>query len=1098
MAIQDQPININFAQGLDSKSDPFQLQLGKFQSLENSVFNKGGLLQKRNGFGPLTELPDLTSSYLTTFNGDLTAIGNRFQAYISGSDIWVDKGLIQPVDLSVLTLIRTNTNQSQVDTAISPNGLVCTVYTDNIPSGGTTTPSYKYAIADSITGQNVVPPTVIPDGGGVVTGGPRVWVLGNYFIIVFGNNFSGTYRLQYIAISYTNTSVVIGNTTISTSYLPLNAPSFDGVIANAALYLAWNAADGGMAIRMTLINPDLSQPITAVKSGLTADYIAVTADTSGSTPVIWVAYSLLINQSQSASVFAVNQNLNTVLAPTLLVSTLFIRNITLVAANAVASILLEVDHAYGYDSSIQSRFIEAVTCTQSGTVTVGSSPIVRSVGLASKAFFANNSVYFLAAYQSPYQPTYFLLDYTGINNPSHVVAKLAYGNGGGYLSTGLPSVSVSGNQARIPYLFKDLIASVNKNTNVPAGSQVNGIYSQLGINIASFNIGDAILISAEIATNLNITGGFLWSYDGYVPVEQNFHVWPDSVEAKVQTDPTPTTGNTSTTTNPNVITAVASIAGIGLGMNITGAGIPANTLVIGISSTTVTISNNVTATATGVTLTFTGNLTAQAYYYQAVYEWTDNQGNINRSAPSIPVQTINSSGAVTNPSAGHTSATVFVPTLRLTYKTANPVKIVIYRWSAAQQVYYQVTSIQYPLLNSTTSDFVSFIDGNSDAAILGNSIIYTNGGVVENIAPPATSSVFLFDDRLFSISSEDPNLLTYSKQIIENTPVEMSDLFTIYVAPAISSEGSSGPLRCGFPMDDKAILFKDNSILYINGSGPDNTGANGQYSQPILITSTVGCANQRSIVFTPNGLMFQSNKGIWLLGRDMSTTYIGAAVEAYNGALVESALVIPGTNQVRFTLDSGVTLMYDYFYAQWSTFVNIPGISSTVYQGLHTYLNDLGQVFQETPGLYLDNASPVLIKFTTSWLNLAGLKGYERFKEFNLLGVYYSPHKLVIQVGYDYNPPSHQSVYTPNNYSPVYGYDPLYGNGSPFGGPSAIEKFRVFTKKQKCESMQISLQEVFDASYGVNGGAGLSLSGINAVMGFKKGWSPNPGRNSVG
>jgi hypothetical protein len=71
----------------------------------------------------------------------------------------------------------------------------------------------------------------------------------------------------------------------------------------------------------------------------------------------------------------------------------------------------------------------------------------------------------------------------------------------------------------------------------------------------------------------------------------------------------------------------------------------------------------------------------------------------------------------------------------------------------------------------------------------------------------------------------------------------------------------------------------------------------------------------------------------------------GAPVEALTqGATVLSALNIPSTNQVRFTLDTGITLMYDYFFGQWGTFVNVPALSSTVYQGLHTYINSLGQV----------------------------------------------------------------------------------------------------------------------------------------------------------
>src|ERR1700744_6308618 len=177
--------------------------------------------------------------------------------------------------------------------------------------------------------------------------------------------------------------------------------------------------------------------------------------------------------------------------------------------------------------------------------------------------------------------------------------------------------------------------------------------------------------------------------------------------------------------------------------------------------------------------------------------------------------------------------------------------------------------------------------GDSATFPAGNNLIYTTGGVVEDIGGPASNVFALFDTRLWVLDAEDPNLWWYSKQVIEGTPVEMSDLLTFYVAPSTSSQASTGPTTAAAPMDDKLIMFKgnpnyQNAIYYINGTGPDNTGANNQYSEPIFITAAVGCNNQRSIVLTPPGLMFQSGQGIWLLGRDLSTNYIGAPVEAYN------------------------------------------------------------------------------------------------------------------------------------------------------------------------------------------------------------------------
>lgn len=55
----------------------------------------------------------------------------------------------------------------------------------------------------------------------------------------------------------------------------------------------------------------------------------------------------------------------------------------------------------------------------------------------------------------------------------------------------------------------------------------------------------------------------------------------------------------------------------------------------------------------------------------------------------------------------------------------------------------------------------------------------------------------------------------------------------------------------------------------MQGNGPDATGANSDYGDPTLITSDVGCINDNSVVIMPQGLMFQSAKGIYLLDQSL-------------------------------------------------------------------------------------------------------------------------------------------------------------------------------------------------------------------------------------
>lgn len=1095
-----QSVDISFAQGLDTKTDPWRVPAGKFLTLNNMQFTVGERLTKSNGYSSLPSLPE-PATFLTTFNQNLTAIGSTLQAYSEPNKSWFNKGTLQPVELEVLPLIRSNTNQSQVDTAVAPNGLVCTVYTDQTPTS-LSTPRYMYAIADSVTGQNITAPTPIPPASGVVTGSPRVFVLGAYFIIVFTNVISAVNHLQYVAVSTNDPNLVKPNVDLAANYTPSPRLSWDGVVLGNNLYVAYDTTSGGQQIKILYLTSTLTTatPVSYTNAGrVTSTIMSVTAD-----PGAGAIYATYYNSASSTGyTVAVDRNLNKLIAvPAQVISTGTIDNLATAAQNGSVEIFYEVDHNYSFDAAIPTHFISAISCSQSGTV--GSpSVLIRSVGLASKAFIVDGEIYVLVAYQSTFQPTYFL-----INQSGQVVSRFAYANGGGYCNVGLPSVTVTDTIAQVGYLFKDFVTS--ENTSTVQSITKSNIYSQTGINLISFTIGTSNVVPAEIAQTLNLSGGFLWEYDGYVPVEQNFFVWPDSVEGTPHntggamvpqeyqyqvvytwtnnqgniefsapsipiivdmsagnlefTQPTPITLTANLTSGSQILTAVSSFTGIKIGQIITdtttGANIQAGSFIISFDSGAATITLNLPATASA-------------------------------TADSLAISSI-------------CSVTLNIPTLRLTYKTSNPVKIEIFRWSTAQEEFFQVTSIQTPLINDPTVDSVTFLDTTADNQIEGNSLIYTTGNVIENIGAPSFSALTLFDDRLWGIDAEDENLLWYSKQVIETTPVEMSDLFTTYVAPSIASQGSTGSMKCISPMDDKLIIFKPNALYYINGTGPDNTGANSQYSEPIFITSVVGSTNQQSIVFMPDGLMFQSDKGIWLLGRQMGVSYIGAPVEALTkNAIVQSAVSVPGTTEVRFTLDSGITLFYDYYYQQWGT-RSVNAISSTLYQDLHTYLNEVGNVLQESPGKYINGSNPVLLNFTTGWINLAGLQGYQRAHFFYLLGQYITPHFLQVGIAFDYNPSIvESSTITPDNYSPAYGLGPPnssspYGQETPYGGPGDVELWRVFFANERCMSFQLTIQEVYDSSFGIPPGEGVRISGLNLLISAMRSFKSQAAALSIG
>ena len=64
-----------------------------------------------------------------------------------------------------------------------------------------------------------------------------------------------------------------------------------------------------------------------------------------------------------------------------------------------------------------------------------------------------------------------------------------------------------------------------------------------------------------------------------------------------------------------------------------------------------------------------------------------------------------------------------------------------------------------------------------------------------------------------------------------------------------------------------------------------------------------------------------------------------------------------------------------------------------------------------------------------------------------------------------------------------------------------MDKFHellIFNQIQKCQSFQISMQEVYDSTMGQTAGAGLTLSGLQLSVGVKRGTRTQSAAKSFG
>ena len=440
--------------------------------------------------------------------------------------------------------------------------------------------------------------------------------------------------------------------------------------------------------------------------------------------------------------------------------------------------------------------------------------------------------------------------------------------------------------------------------------------------------------------------------------------------------------------------------------------------------------------------------TTHVYQYSACWAWTDAKGQVHRSAPSVPV----THGQAYPIDGSHTC----VVTLLYPPITAKQgVVLEIYRTIDAGSIFYRT--------NGIPSGPAPYTDSTTDAVLIGNDRLYTTGGVIEDIGPGPLTGLCVHDSRVFGISQLDPTVLQYTKQIVPGYPPEFSDLLTMAI------DGQGGGVVAIAELDDKLVAFKSDRIFVVTGSGPDDTGAQNGFSPSIPLPHQVGCTAPKSVVTTPNGLMFRSRKGIYLLDRSLNVSYVGADVESWNTYTVTRALSVPLQHQVRFNTNHGETLVFDYLVSQWSVYQGVAAADAVISSATYTYITAAGSVRQETAA-YADLTADIPLRVRTSWLALAGLSGYQRARRVMLLGDWLSAHSLTVTVEYDYDTAGAHTISIDASTSATAAYE-----------------HRIDLARQKCEAIRLTITEVPTGT-----ARGLTLSSMTINVGLKQGLNKKP------
>jgi len=443
-----------------------------------------------------------------------------------------------------------------------------------------------------------------------------------------------------------------------------------------------------------------------------------------------------------------------------------------------------------------------------------------------------------------------------------------------------------------------------------------------------------------------------------------------------------------------------------------------------------------------------------------VAEWQNAAGQVDRGSPSAPVALTTLSLTQTN------TLTMQVPDLMAGNRFGAPVdvRVGVYTTAVNGDLYYRHETYGFVRPGQATTVTLQI---SSPRVALGEPL-YTDGGVLPNIGAPACKVIVEHRERLFAAGLDgDAEGIAFTKPYkLGIAPEWVADAFVVRIPGA-------GRITALASLDTALVAFSRTALWVIYGDGPPDTTTAGSDApggisgfQVQRITSDVGCANPRSVVVTPRGIMFESEKGIYLLDRGLQSMWgSGAQINAVLGARgpVTGAALRAGKTEVEFALagspeENLTKLVYDYHVDHWS----VDRLAAGIAQELRTLCEYSGAaaadpwicfasnttVYRETPGQFADASAFYPMKVQTAPLALDTIGGWERVRSVTVAGKRISSQSIRMRFAYD----------DAEDYDAVT-YDATIGRAAAWVATAGYPiKFHV--PRQKVRHLRVALEEV--------------------------------------
>jgi hypothetical protein len=1037
MALRKAPLPIQFSGGVDNRTDPKQVESTKLIDLQNGVFTRLTTISKRNGYRALSTQIQNGGGTIADARGlairdseRLLFTDKRCFSYRPSSDRWADSGEVAASTATTLPIARTGSYQTQPDVA-DRNGIRVVAWEDS--RGGV-----WCSVFEATTGRILLSQTQLDASASAKD--VRCIAVGDFLHVLWTRA-----DLKQVQLALINPATPAVAPVVSAVVTDLGStrPFWDAcecplgpnnVIDQRPGLIAWSQDGGGY--RVGYIAPDgtLGSPLNGYPSVKTLANtmfgpIAICYDPIAPyVATIWIDGPTTLK----AHVFTPSTLTAQVHWVNVATTTGVYSRIALAVGSRLASgfgalwWVAEVTGSRTDLCSVDSGFLDPVSGLPSSFTTLKGHCLVSRAwhdGSTLTPAAIDGDAYVMVASSSrffPYVAALRLSDDSGINSPSNtIVSRLMPGEAAGSLmrTTGsgtrawtqfLPTVTQQDVAATDIYSRSHAVCIPYR---IQLSSQNGDQFSEQGIKLATIGMKPSYQ-TAQLGRGLYLSSSAPMHYDGDAWHEADFHTAPD------------------------------------FGFDATGAPV---------------------SMTTAVTIGAAGAIPDGTYLYAYWYEAVDAQGELHRGAVSVKL--------LVTMTGGPKKFSHAIPTCRLS--RFNNVRICVARSEVGATgtdetiELFKVTSNDVTITtgdncylnNSFTVDTVTFVDNLTDAQLTTREPLYTNGGILSNDPAPWSGGIIAVSkSRLYWTDTTDPNVVRYSQQIADDTALEAPIGLSLRVDPY------GGPITAIGALDDTIIPFKETATFVFGGPGPlADPSVNPEvntFSSVELLTSDVGCISPASLGQTPLGITFQSRKGIKLLTRQRQIADIGGPVSALDDQHYTRTTLLPDRKAIVYLTDTadGFSLLWDYDRNQWSKFSNHLGIDAIVVDGIYHYLRLDSRVFQETPGIYIDDNSRIPLRIETAWIHYAQyLQGWQRIIYAYFLGRWISPHTFSVRYRIDYN-----DAYSAANLSDVNtNWNPsVYGGGSygvgSYGGSggSGTRYQRRIHLNKRCQAMSFLIEDI--------------------------------------